>query len=71
MIRVSHLIAAVFKRRNPLHKRKESSFAKQATRKLRLDSLESRNLLSCAGFADPGVLSESLDSSIANRRPGV
>ena len=68
MIRISHLIAAVFKRRNPLHKRKESSFAKQTTRKLRLDSLESRNLLSCAGFADPGVLAESLDSSIAECR---
>ncbi len=68
MIRISHLIAVVFKRRNPLHKRKESSFAKQTTRKLRLDSLESRNLLSCAGFADPGVLAESLDSSIAECR---
>lgn len=55
MIRISRLIAVVFKRRNPLHKRKESSFAKQTTRKLRLDSLESRNLLSCVGFADPGV----------------
>ena len=62
MIRVSHLIAVFFKRGNPLHKRKESSFAKQTTRKLRLDFLESRNLLSCAGFADPGVLTESPES---------
>lgn len=68
MIRISHLIAVVFKRRNPLHKRKDSSLVKQTTRKLRLDALESRNLLSCAGFADPGVLTESLDSSIAECR---
>lgn len=68
MIRISHLIAVVFKRRNPLHKRKESSLAKQTTRKLRLDALESRNLLSCAGFADPGVLTESPESSIVECR---
>lgn len=68
MIRVSHLIAVVFKRVNPLHKRKESSFAKQTTRKLRLDALESRNLLSCVGFADPGVLVESPESSIVECR---
>ena len=68
MICISHLIAVAFKRRNPLHKRKDSSLAKQTTRKLRLDALESRNLLSCAGFADPGVLTESLDSSIAECR---
>ncbi len=68
MIRISHLIAAVFKRRNPLPKRKESSFAKQTTRKLRLDALESRNLLSCVGFADPGVLAESPESSIVECR---
>ena len=71
MKRFSHFIVLAIKRRIPLRKRKESAFAKQTTRKLRLDSLESRNLLSCAGFADPGILTESLDSSIANRRPGV
>ena len=57
MIRVSHLIAVFFKRGNPLHKRKESSFAKQTTRKLRLDS---SNRATC--FLAQDSLTESPES---------
>ena len=66
MKRFSHFIVLAIKRRIPLRKRKESTLAKLTGRKLRLDPLESRDLLSCVGLAntaDTAVQDESFERS--------
>ena len=45
MKRFGHIIILAIKRLNPLRKRKESTLAKLTGRKLRVDPLESRDLL--------------------------
>ena len=66
MKRFSHFIVLAIKRRIPLRKRKESTLAKLTGRKLRLDPLESRDLLSCVGLvntADTAVQGETFERS--------
>lgn len=66
MKRFSHFIVLAIKRRIPLRKRKESALAKLTGRKLRLDPLESRDLLSCVGLvntADTAVQGETFERS--------